>query len=74
MAKWSFENTIGELLDDPQTLELVKELAPEAFDHPLLELGRNFSVNAAMPFILDYAGENGEERVENFRKRLEELG
>ena len=73
MGTWSFENTIGELLDDPQTLELVKELAPEAFDHPLLELGRNFSVNAAMPFILDYAGENGEERVENFRQRLEAI-
>lgn len=73
MGKWSFENTIGELLDDPQTLELVKELAPEAFDHPLLELGRSFTVNAAMPFIRDFAGEDAEERIEGFKKRLEAL-
>ncbi|MCL2513107.1 MAG: hypothetical protein FWF08_04315 [Oscillospiraceae bacterium] len=70
MGKYSFDNTIGELLDIPETRALAEELCPEVFEHPMLEIGKAFTINAALPFIENLASE---ERIENFRKRLEEL-
>lgn len=52
MAKYSFEETtIGELLDDPKTCEFFYRLIPEAKDHPMLEIGRPFTLEQALPFI-----------------------
>lgn len=70
MAKWSFENTIGELLDNESTRALIAELAPEVFDHPMIEVGKAFTVNQALPFIEGLADE---ERIEAFRQALELL-
>ena len=78
MAKYSFEETtIGELLDDPKAAEFLFELVPEAKDHPMLEIGRPFTLEQALPFIETIADSMGitnvAERVEDFRTKLEEL-
>ncbi|HQA04688.1 MAG TPA: hypothetical protein PLD98_00070 [Clostridiales bacterium] len=70
MPKYSFENTIGELLDTPETRALIDELCPELLEHPMLEVGRPFKVNRALPFIEGLADK---ERIENFRRRLEAI-
>ncbi|HOA33105.1 MAG: hypothetical protein GXY95_07210 [Clostridiales bacterium] len=70
MPKYSFENTIGELLDTPETRALIDELCPELLEHPMLEVGRPFKVNQALPFIEGLADK---ERIENFRRRLEAI-
>lgn len=78
MAKYSFETTtIGELLDDPATNEFFFELIPEAKDHPMLEIGRPFTIEQALPFIETIAESMGitntAERVEDFKVKLEAL-
>lgn len=70
MGKYSFDNTIGELLDTPETKALIDELCPELLEHPMLEIGRAFPVNVALPFIESLVTE---ERIENFREKLEAL-
>ena len=70
MGKYSFDSNIGELLDTPETKALIDELCPELLEHPMLELARNFSINIALPFM---EGLVTDERVENFKARLEAL-
>lgn len=78
MAKYSFEETtIGELLDNPKTAEFLFELVPEAKDHPMLEIGRPFTLEQALPFIETIADSMGitnvAERVEDFKVKLAAL-
>jgi hypothetical protein len=78
MAKYSFEETtIGELLDNPKTAEFLFELVPEAKDHPMLEIGRPFTLEQALPFIETIADSMGitnvAERVEDFKEKLAAL-
>lgn len=78
MAKYSFEETtIGELLDNPKTADFLFELVPEAKDHPMLDIGRPFTLEQAMPFIETIADSMGitnvAERVEDFKTKLAEL-
>ena len=78
MAKYSFEETtIGELLDNPKTAEFLFELVPEAKDHPMLEIGRPFTLEQALPFIETIADSMGitntAERIEDFKQKLSEL-
>ena len=78
MAKYSFEETtIGELLDNPKTADFLFELVPEAKDHPMLEIGRPFTLEQAMPFIETIADSMGitnvAERVEDFKVKLAAL-
>ena len=78
MAKYSFEETtIGELLDNPKTAEFLFELVPEAKDHPMLEIGRPFTLEQALPFIETIADSMGitnvAERVEDFKVKLANL-
>jgi len=70
MAQYSFETTIGELLDTPETKALIDELCPELLEHPMLEVGRAFPVSVALPFFAELVSED---RIEGFRVRLEEL-
>ncbi|MCL2512512.1 MAG: hypothetical protein FWF08_01305 [Oscillospiraceae bacterium] len=70
MGNYSFDSTIGELLDTPETRALIDELCPELLEHPMLEIGRAFPVNVALPFIENLVTE---ERIENFRQRLAEI-
>jgi len=70
MANYSFDTTIGELLDTPETKALIDELCPELLEHPMLEIGKAFPVNMALPFIADMVTE---ERIEDFKARLEAL-
>lgn len=79
MAKYSFEETtIGDLLDNPETYALMTELVPEAIDHPMIEVGRPFTIEQALPFIEAIADSMGitnfEERMTGFKAKLEELG
>lgn len=78
MAKYSFEETtIGELLDNPKTAEFLFELVPEAKDHPMLEIGRPFTLEQALPFIETIADSMGitntAERIEDFKVKLAQL-
>ena len=78
MAKYSFEETtIGELLDDPKAAEFLFELVPEAKDHPMLEIGRPFTLEQALPFIETIADSMGitntAERIEDFKVKLAQL-
>lgn len=78
MSKYSFEETtIGELLDNPKTAEFLFELVPEAKDHPMLEIGRPFTLEQALPFIETIADSMGitntQERIEDFKVKLAEL-
>lgn len=78
MAKYSFEETtIGELLDNPVTAEFLFNLVPEAKDHPMLEIGRPFTLEQALPFIETIADSMGitntAERIADFKKQLESL-
>ncbi len=78
MAKYSFEETtIGELLDNPKTAEFLFELVPEAKDHPMLDIGRPFTLEQALPFIETIADSMGitntAERIEEFKQKLAEL-
>lgn len=78
MAKYSFEETtIGELLDNPVTAEFLFTLVPEAKDHPMLEIGRPFTLEQALPFIETIADSMGitntAERIADFKQKLESL-
>jgi len=70
MANYTFENTIGELLDTPETKALIDELCPELLEHPLIEVGRAFPVEVALPFFEELVTPD---RIEEFRVRLEAL-
>ncbi|MGI6773186.1 MAG: hypothetical protein GX264_01895 [Clostridiales bacterium] len=71
MPKYSFENTIAELLDTPETRALIDELCPELLEHPMLEVGRPFKVSMALPYIAEIV--NDDARIEDFRQRLEAI-
>ena len=78
MAKYSFEETtIGELLDNPKTAEFLFELVPEAKDHPMLDIGRPFTLEQALPFIETIADSMGitdtAERIADFKVKLANL-
>ena len=78
MGKYSFSTTtVGDLLDNPEAFELFKELVPEAGDHPLLEIGRPFTIEQALPFVENIAADMGidnvPERIEDFKAKLEAL-
>lgn len=73
--KYTFEETtIGEFLDNPETAEFLFRLIPEAKDHPMLEVGKPFTLEQAMPFIETIAESMGitnvEERVVDFKEQL----
>lgn len=80
MAKYSFETTtIGDILANEETTALFYELVPEAKDYEdLLELGTGFTIEQALPFIENIADsigiENTEERIADFKEKLEALG
>ena len=78
MGKYSFsDTTIGEILDNAETYELFAKLAPEAIDHPMLDMGRPLTVEQALPFIEAIADSMGietlDERAEGFKAALEAL-
>ncbi len=72
MAKYSFEaTTVGEILDTPETRALIEKHIPEVLEHPLLEVGRSFIFNDALPYVVDMVSEDA---IEAFRADLEGLG
>ena len=79
MGKYNFqETTIGDLLDNEDAFELLKELVPEAVDHPMIEVGRPFTIELALPFIKaigeeEFGYTDLDERIENFEKALTAL-
>ncbi len=78
MGKYSFaETTIGDILDNEDAFELFKELAPEAIGHPMLEIGRPFTIDQALPFIVNIAEGMGlgdiSDRIDDFKAKLEAI-
>ncbi|MDR1271483.1 MAG: hypothetical protein LBK04_00580 [Clostridiales Family XIII bacterium] len=70
MGKFSFDTTVGELLDNPETKALVEELNPELLEHPLLDVGRTFRFEDALPYIEDMVEP---EKLEEFKAKLEAM-
>lgn len=79
MAKYTFETTtVGDILENETLTEMFFELVPEAKDYEdLLELGRGFTIEQALPFIENIADslgiENTQERIEDFQAKLEAM-
>lgn len=71
MAKYTLETTIAELIDTPETRAIIEEIMPQVLEHPLLEVGRTFKFQDAIPYIEDMIEEGD---IEKFQARLEELG
>ena len=61
----------------PELFTLLSELVPEAIDHPMLDVGRPFTLEQALPFIEAIADSMGitnvEERIADFKEKLEAL-
>lgn len=71
MAKYTFEETtVGEMLDTPAIHGLIEKHIPAVLEHPLLEVGRTFIFNDALPYISDMVTE---EALEAYRADLEAL-
>lgn len=79
MAKYSFESTtVGEIVENPVLAEMFYELVPEARDYEdIIEMGKGFTIEQALPFIENIAEslgiENTQERIEDFKAKLEAL-
>ena len=79
MAKYTFETTtVGDILENETLTAMFFELVPEAKDYEdLLELGRGFTIEQALPFIENIADslgiENTQERIDDFQAKLEAL-
>ena len=72
MAKYSFETTtVGEMLDTPEIMEIIQKNIPDVLEHPLLEVGRSFIFNDALPYIEDMVTE---ESLAAFKADIEALG
>ncbi|MDD6021831.1 MAG: hypothetical protein ACI4GA_07570 [Acutalibacteraceae bacterium] len=70
MPKYTFDNTFGELMEDPQVMEIVMDLCPELLNHPMKDAAMQIPVNVGLPFI---EGMFPEETIEEFRRRLEAI-
>ncbi len=51
MGQFSTDTTVGVLLDTPETRKLIEDVCPEILSHPLLEAGRSFRLQDALPFM-----------------------
>ena len=67
---YSFETTIGELVDTRETRAVIEEVCPALLEHPLLEAGRGYPIGTVIPF---FAQLMTEETIETLRARLEAL-
>ena len=72
MSKYSFDTKFSVLMKDPQVMEIVNDLCPEIMNHPMknLALTMGFTPNMAMVVLSKLYSK---EKIEEFRKRLEEI-
>lgn len=70
MAKFTFDNTIEEMLEDARVHALVEELFPEILDHPLLDMGKSFRFCDALPYVEEMLDPD---KLEEFKVRLSEI-
>lgn len=70
MAKFSFENTVVELLAEPKVVELIKELFPDLMQNPLIEMAKPFKLKDVLPYIESTVPRV---KIEEFRQRLEKI-
>ncbi len=70
MAKFSFENTIGELLAEPKVVELINEIFPDLLKNPMIEMAKSLKLNYALPYI---ESEVPREKIEEFRIKLSQI-
>lgn len=70
MSKYSFDTTIGEILDSPECMEIVQDMCPELLEHPMKEAARPFPIKVALPFI---EGMFTEDQINEFQRRLEAI-
>ena len=72
MAKYSLDTiTVSEVLDVPELRALVDKHIPAVLEHPpLLEVGRSFVFNDAVPYIEDLVTEDD---LNAFKEAVEAL-
>lgn len=70
MGKYSFETTVGEILDTPELKQIFEDTCPELLEHPLLEAGRGFKFSEALSYVSDYLDD---EQVKEIREKMEAL-
>lgn len=70
MAKYSFETTVGEILDTPELKGIFKEVCPDVLQHPLLEAGRGFKFSEALSYVSELIDDD---QVEEIRVKMEAL-
>ncbi len=59
MAKYSLDVvTVAEVLDNPELRACIDQYIPAVLEHPLLEVGRSFIFNDAVPYIEDLVTED----------------
>ena len=71
MAKYSLDTvTVSEVLDNPELRVLIDTHIPAVLEHPLLEVGRSFIFNDAVPYIEDLVSEDD---LNAFREAVEAI-
>lgn len=59
MAKYSLDVvTVAEVLDNPELRACIDKYIPAVLERPLLEVGRSFIFNDAVPYIEDLVSED----------------
>lgn len=72
MAKFSFDNSIGELFDSPEVRAIFEELFPGELENPLIGSASVVIFRDALGYI-DGDDAFPKEKIELFEKRLSEL-
>lgn len=71
MAKYDLETTtIGQLLDDPQAVAIVDELAPGMTSHPMIGFAKGMPAATVLKLA---AGQFDAATVEQLKSRIEAL-
>ena len=72
MAKYSFDTKFSVLMKDPEVMKIADELCPDLLNHPMknMALAMGFTPNMAMVVLSKLYSK---EKIEEFRKRLEEI-
>lgn len=70
MPKYTFDNTVAELLAEPKVVEIIKDLFPQVLNNPLIEMAKPFKFSDILPMI---SGAVPESLIKEFKTRLEAI-
>ena len=67
MAKYSFDNTVGELMSAPEVKPIIRELFGQYLSHPMIRMARNYKFRDVVGYVRPVVGEA---KIEAFRQAL----